>query len=188
MTLKYKVGDCVRLVTTEHGYICGEDDDRFFQVGCIGTVTDTSWEGGAVIAMYGYGEPVYFSYDEFELVEKASDKPVEWKGEGLPPVGIDVEFPGFQDGVLVSKVARVVGIDESVVILKYKGNYHWVHINKISPIKTKEQLEEEAKAQEREKAINKMEWDGGSDLSLAERLLLERLYDAGYRKMESTND
>lgn len=63
-----KVGDRVRLVTTGHGYICGEDDDRFFQVGCMGTVTDTNWTDGAIVAMYGFDDPVYFYYDEFELV------------------------------------------------------------------------------------------------------------------------
>lgn len=46
---------------------------------------------------------------------------------------------------------------------------------------------EQIAAEEREKVINQMEWDGGADLSSAERILLEKLYDAGYRKQENND-
>lgn len=105
----------------------------------------------------------------------------EWGGEGLPPVGINIEFLGFQGGVEEWKKGRVVAHDNGFAVIGYlTANYFAVESDKIRPIRTAEQI---AKAQ-RSKACDEIYGvlcspgirpSNRSDMA-------EALYDAGYRK------
>lgn len=74
------------------------------------------------------------------------------RGE-LPPIGSKVEFQGYQAGRLEWKQAFVVGHDGQIVVLNYQGNYLGVHVDKLRPIKTAEEIEAEA----RKKAVGAVE-------------------------------
>lgn len=98
-----------------------------------------------------------------------------WSGEGLPPVGIDIEVLHELYGWIG---ARVVGQDGEAAIVRTNDGYAGVFQHQIRPLRTPEQIE----ADEREAAIDEMlaaTPAPGSDISLR---VCEKLYDAGYRK------
>lgn len=116
--------------------------------------------------------------------------PRPWNGEGLPPVGLEVE-------VLWSSVSKsyvtgyILAHDEGRAVFRFtsgerKGEYqadkpHFSSdylLPNFRPIRTAEQIA----AEKREGAIRKMEQASGSHVGSAiTRVICERLYDAGAR-------
>lgn len=123
------------------------------------------------------------------------DYSVSWNGEGLPPVGLEVEVCDSDEpheayakhiGEKVKIIAHDVlnGDDEGLPVAVYsydcswgKG-YHALVAGKFRPIRTAEQIA----AEERVKAIDEMTGSGIAG-GLAPWVCAE-LYDAGYRKVE----
>lgn len=135
----------------------------------------------------------YFYPDELDLIEKASNKSVEWDGEGLPPAGVVCEYSILGAGPWYEcRVRYVLDNDPSPDADGWTAVIWCPHLEKeqiatpptiqFRPIKTKEQLEEEAKAQEREKVIEDIARVISSKIS--DKRAAESLYELGYRKME----
>lgn len=106
-------------------------------------------------------------------------KVVEWDGSGDPPQMSKIEYKSVEGiwklGVFVGRVYGkiVAGCDDTEVV-------GWLGSDEIRPIRTAAQVA----AEERENAIDEMSgWAGKTEINPAtERVILERLYDAGYRK------
>ncbi|RQG48306.1 hypothetical protein IPC203_31730 [Pseudomonas aeruginosa] len=98
-----------------------------------------------------------------------------WSGQGLPPVGISVEWLSSAHGWLGG---RVVGHDGSVAVVSHNDGYTGCHPHEVRPMPTPEQIA----AEERAKAIEGM-------CFAVETLTVKQakaLYDAGYRRQESS--
>ncbi|HEK2232695.1 hypothetical protein N0691_31095 [Pseudomonas aeruginosa] len=98
---------------------------------------------------------------------------VEWDGQGLPPVGISVEWLSSAHGWLGG---RVVGHDGSVAVVSHNDGYTGCHPHEVRPMPTPEQIA----AEERAKAIEEM-------CFAVETLTVKQakaLFDAGYRRQE----
>lgn len=97
-----------------------------------------------------------------------------WSGEGLPPVGVDIEVLHELYGWIG---ACVVGKDGEAAIVRTNDGYAGVFRHQMRPIRTPEQIAED----EREVAVAEMlglfVWTDSRDT-----YLVQRLYDAGYRK------
>ena len=118
--------------------------------------------------------PALFERDRKELVERPSSP--AWSGEGLPPVGTHIEWFSPIYGWLGG---RVVGHDGSVTVVVHNDGYTGCHQHAVRPIRTPEQIA----AEDREKAVEDMlRLFGGTDSR--DTYLMQRLYDAGYRKTE----
>ncbi|HHX6850526.1 TPA: hypothetical protein ACVGMT_003601 [Pseudomonas aeruginosa] len=104
-----------------------------------------------------------------------------WDGQGLPPVGISVEWLSSAHGWLGG---RVVGHDGSVAVVSHNDGYTGCHPHEVRPMPTPEQIA----AEERAKAIDAMldlepPHENGFGLT-SRRQFCEILYDAGYRRQE----
>ena len=121
------------------------------------------------------GEPDWREDDYADDLIATSAIKRPWSGEGLPPVGVDIEVLHELYGWIG---ARVVGQDGEAAIVRTNDGYAGVFPHQMRPIRTPEQIA----ADEREAAIDEMlagtPWPG-SDISLR---VCEKLYDAGYRK------
>ncbi len=110
---------------------------------------------------------------------KAQDN--SWYENGdLPPIGAKCIYTGVDEdfaGVIVARVAQ--GRDYQAII-QCEGDWWPGEAGEFRPWCSDENIAK----QEREKVINKMEFVAGGDLSIAERILMERLYDAGLRFVE----
>ena len=99
-----------------------------------------------------------------------------WSGEGLPPVGADIEVKHELYGWIG---ARVVGQDGEAAIVRTNGGYAGVFRHQMRPIRTPEQVAKD----EREAACEAM-----LQIAKARRPdpdvyeAIATLYDAGYRK------
>lgn len=103
-----------------------------------------------------------------------------WTGEGLPPVGAVVEWFSPVYGWLGG---RVVGHDGIVSVISHNDGYTGCHLHALRTIRTHEQLA----AEQREKAVGEMLVDAlgpGAGSNYLETYMMQRLYDAGYRKVE----
>lgn len=104
-----------------------------------------------------------------------------WSGEGVPPVGIDIEVLHELYGWIG---ARVVGQDGEAAIVRTNDGYAGVFQHQIRPIRTPEQIA----ADERDKAAHELfrsawpETHSWGDLSPHWQEAFYRLADAGYRK------
>lgn len=98
-----------------------------------------------------------------------------WSGEGLPPVGVDIEVLHELYGWIG---ARVVGQDGEAAIVRTNDGYAGVFPHQMRPIRTPEQIA----ADEREAAIDAMVKACPYPGSKSTRLDCAALYDAGYRK------
>lgn len=110
-------------------------------------------------------------------------KVVEWGGVGLPPVGVDCEVEnevlgGWDRAEKILAHSSINGKD--VAVFQRGDLIAYAFSGSFRPIRTAEQVA----AEEREKAIDEMSgWSGKTEINPAtERVILERLYDAGYRK------
>lgn len=92
----------------------------------------------------GMGQPRVDNNAWFELNE-------------LPPVGTKCIFTGVDADVEGVILAHVEYKGEYQAIIQCDGDWWTGDVGEFRPIKTKEQLEEEAKAQEREKAVSAVE-------------------------------
>lgn len=102
----------------------------------------------------------------------------QWNGDGLPPLGTCIEWLSAQYGWLGG---RVVGHDGMVTVVSHNDGYTGCHAHEVRPIRTPEQIA----AEEREKAVSQMAVVAlAGDNQLITKVYLERLYDAGYRKVE----
>lgn len=104
-----------------------------------------------------------------------------WGGTGLPPVGTMCEVDtaaGRQQGTVVAHVTRD-GARKAVV----QGDDDWWSAAEwdLYPIRTPEQLAAEA----REKAVIDLTQFLVGQRHCSEAYIAERLYDAGYRKVEA---
>ncbi|ENM5223809.1 TPA: hypothetical protein L6B55_22815 [Pseudomonas aeruginosa] len=113
------------------------------------------------------------------------DRPekVEWNGQCLPPVGITCE--SWRSGV--RRIVKILGHgDEYIFVREDDGREILLSIGdgrEFRPIRTPEQIA----AEEREKAINQMISDAGYvDPKIGTFVAMGNLYDAGYRRQESS--
>lgn len=107
-------------------------------------------------------------------IEEICLRPHAWNGQGLPPVGIDIEV---MHGIYGWIGARVVGYDGEATIIRTNDGYAGVYPHEFRQIRTPEQIA----AEEREKAIQQMVKDARP---MNRREVCADLYDAGYRKQE----
>ena len=127
----------------------------------------------------------FWSYDLREWLKSGAIKDYEpmvmrpspaWSGEGLPPVGIDIEVKHELYGWIG---ARVVGEDGEAALVRTNDGYAGVFPHQFRPIRTPEQIA----ADERSKAIDEMvKALGMDDPGTAEYIRCGLIYDAGYRK------
>lgn len=124
----------------------------------------------------------------YELVERPKE-PVEWNGEGLPPTGERIEY--YSPPVDRWMAAIVIGTFRGELVLGCEETGVTGQIGddaKIRPLRTPEQIE----AEERDKAIERIIDDYrhtvGSSTRCITRGQAARLYDAGYRKTEGSNE
>lgn len=106
---------------------------------------------------------------------------VEWKGEGLPPVGTVCEWKEKTGFSWVK--ATVLFMSESSVVMRREDGFEWQMLTKrtvFRPIRTPQQIA----AEERETELNRMV----ATVSMLDkgwaRKVCAGLYDAGYRKFE----
>ncbi|HBN9476826.1 TPA: hypothetical protein L3869_001512 [Pseudomonas aeruginosa] len=122
--------------------------------------------------------------------------PTSWDGKGFPPIGIEAE--AIWDGADIAYFrAKILAHDEGRVVFRWcegkrKGQYGSYAVLKFGslpafrPLRTPEQIA----AEEREKAIDAMldldpPLENGLGLT-SRRQFCETLYDAGYRRQESS--
>lgn len=125
-------------------------------------------------------DPTVFDESMQNLVARPVE-PATWNGQGLPPVGLMVEWKA--------------GLDhdwQRVTVLAYANGDAWFQPEdgpsfivgnpaNFRRIRTPEQLA----AEEREKAINQMISDAGYvDPKIGTFVAMRNLYDAGYRRQE----
>ncbi|HEJ3725729.1 hypothetical protein ACEOIB_24970 [Pseudomonas aeruginosa] len=140
----------------------------------------------------GYkGEGEDGSYHVFSEFWEWLDKP--WDGQGLPPVGIEAEVIWDSTDVAYYRV-KILAHDEGRVVFRWcegesKGQYgsydvlNFGILPTFRPIRPPEQIA----AEEREKAINQMISDAGYvDPKIGTFVAMGNLYDAGYRRQESS--
>lgn len=110
---------------------------------------------------------------DFTMVE-ARPSPA-WSGEGLPPVGVDLQWFSSVYGWIGGKV---VAHDDQTTIVRHNDGYEGCYLHNLKPCKTPEQIA----ADEREAAIDEMN-DFSTMLDMTwSRKVCAALYDAGYRK------
>ncbi|MGF7197554.1 hypothetical protein FHW81_002679 [Pseudomonas sp. RC10-4-2] len=140
----------------------------------------------------GYeGEGEDGSYHVFSEFWEWIDKP--WDGQGLPPLGIEAEVIWDSTDVAYYR-AKILAHDEDRVVFRWcegesKGQYgsyavlNFGILPTFRPLRTPEQ----SAAEEREKAINQMISDAGYvDPKIGTFVAMRNLYDAGYRRQESS--
>lgn len=107
-----------------------------------------------------------------------------WSGEGLPPVGVDLQWFSSVYGWIGGKV---VAHDEQTTIVRHNDGYEGCYLHNLKPCKTPEQIA----ADEREAAIERACADIEKRIegfnvqlsySLAIRATIEAMIDKGYRK------
>lgn len=134
--------------------------------------------GGTWSRVYGKGDDRIASSSLAVVLRPATPS---WSGEGLPPVGIDIEVLHELYGWIG---ARVVGQDGEAAIVRTNDGYAGVFQHQIRPIRTPEQIA----ADERDKAAHELfrsawpETHSWGDLSPHWQEAFYRLADAGYRK------
>ena len=121
-------------------------------------------QDGSVVHYKGPSSPSFESL----AVERTTTP--SWSGEGLPPVGADIEVLHELYGWIG---ARVVGQDGEAAIVRTNDGYAGVFPHQMRPIRTPEQIA----AEEREAAIL-----GIYQTICISRAQAEAIYDAGYRK------
>jgi hypothetical protein len=124
----------------------------------------------------------------------SSNEPTEWSGSGLPPVGAVCEFAGgtpcpedpfdkdLREGMKVTIIAHFKCGDFTLAAFTfdpenpYRGmvQVEQGNFSCFRPIRTPEQID----AEDRDKAINQMEFD----TDCMDRGAFTKLYDAGWRK------
>lgn len=145
--------------------------------------------------MVNWATPRALKRSDFHVFDIRPEE--EWTGEGLPPVGTVCEFAGFNPeetmptdprvGDQVTVIAHFMSGSFEVAAFTFYAppEFEYLQVAQgaygcFRPVRTPEQIAEE----EREKAVQAAIEDtytiGISDQS--KRILIERLYDAGYRK------
>lgn len=121
-----------------------------------------------------------FKHDVEEMGAVVTRRP--WNGEGVPPVGIDVEFCVAGDSRWIE--GEVLYSSLYTVVISGNGFEHVRHPNilKFRPIRTPEQIA----AEEREQGIERMIdaaliAAGTAFIREREQRIIEALYDAGCR-------
>lgn len=121
-----------------------------------------------------YTDACTYAAKDFSQVSERPTTP-SWSGEGLPPVGVDIEVLHELYGWIG---ARVVGQDGEAAIVRTNDGYAGAFQHQMRPIRTPEQIaadERERFAQELVAVMGK--GDGPNALYQA-----RRMYDLGYRK------
>ncbi|EXF45224.1 hypothetical protein BAY1663_02303 [Pseudomonas sp. BAY1663] len=111
-------------------------------------------------------------------------RPAPWMGEGLPPVGVACEVENDIEGGwdAVDEVLAHTEIKGAhVAVFKRDDRVFYSPDGTFRPIRTPEQIA----AEEREKAVSQMAVIAlAGDNQLVTKVYLERLYDAGWRRMD----
>lgn len=141
----------------------------------------------------GNGSYQFLKGDEWEMGFGCMDsryierpEPEAWSGEGLPPVGTVCELRNVSAGTCWAK-AHIKFASRNVVVWDWDGEpamnglcTAYLHALEIRPTRTPEKIA----AEEREMAISQMAVIAlAGDNQLVTKVYLERLYDAGYRKV-----
>ncbi|MER1003272.1 hypothetical protein AAA597_29030 [Pseudomonas aeruginosa] len=109
-----------------------------------------------------------------------------WDGQGLPPVGTGCEVKNdISDSwdAVDEILAHTVIKGTAVAVFKRGDHIAYSPKSAFRPIRTPEQIA----AEEREKAINQMISDAGYvDPKIGTFVAMGNLYDAGYRRQESS--
>ena len=98
-----------------------------------------------------------------------------WSGEGLPPVGVDIEVLHELYGWIG---ARVVGQDGEAAIVRTNDGYAGVFPHQMRPIRTPEQIAADERERFAQELVTAMGKGGGPNALYQAR----RMYDLGYRK------
>lgn len=131
-----------------------------------------AWSGGEWVPVRGAAPGGYIP------------RPTSWTGEGLPPVGLDIEWKsdyGWLGG-------KVVGHDQMVTIVRHNCGYSGLHSHQIRPVRTPEQV---AAEERRKSAIALYEAVMNFGKLAFDRLPLDRqehylkLVDAGWQQVKS---
>lgn len=138
--------------------------------------------GDALFAWMASGDTQWDEDDDSEeVLEFLIPRPApQWSGEGLPPVGIDIEVMHGTYGWIG---ARVVGADGEAAIVRTNDGYAGVFPHEFRPIRTPSQIA----AEERESFARNLVTEMGKDpeafpTSVNQAL---KIYDLGYRKGET---
>jgi hypothetical protein len=126
-------------------------------------------------------------YDSIEA-ELVADPMPPWSGEGLPPVGTVCERM-WPSGFIEYAKVRIIAHDDGQAVFRFMEGLRAGRVQAdgqgdgdslgnpiFRPIKTPEQIA----AEDRDKAINQMEFD----TDCLDRGAFTKLYDAGWRKFE----
>lgn len=103
-----------------------------------------------------------------ERVSQMIQRPAEWNGTGLPPVGTVCEGRGRLDGEWREVVVLAHRIGRAVVSFTDHERLQWCEAEELRPIRTAEQIAAEEELEE----IARLYAEGGP----------AAVYDAGYRK------
>lgn len=114
-----------------------------------------------------------------ERVSQMIQRPAEWNGTGLPPVGTVCEGRGRLDGEWREVVVLAHRIGRAVVSFTDHERLQWCESDELRPIRTPEQIA----AEEREKEIDAIKTIIGSAANQG-KIVAEAICDAGYRKVE----
>lgn len=120
-----------------------------------------------------------------EIGVRVSSEPAEWDGEGVPPAGTLIELLSDMQHHSSRKVV-VVGFDSTLKRVVFRDldwfdlEYDSALLDRVRPLRS-----------EREKAVEEMMQEAGysaSDCYVSDyhvvALVVEAIYDAGYRKTE----
>lgn len=121
----------------------------------------------------------------WKLIEERPKKQEAWDGEGLPPVGMDIEctfdsWGYWRKGRVLYYGKQMIFMEqygESPDCRKFEGSMNPDGI-KFRPVRTAEQVA----AEERDKAIEEMIRTTSDGITCMDRYDAEQLYKAGYRK------
>lgn len=150
-------------MSTQPDWSKAPDDATHYMPG--GTVwKEGFWKKDEGNYFYSNGEWKFSHADPFRT-DRLVARPSEWSGDGLPPVGIDIEVMHGTYGWIG---ARVVGRDGEAAIVRTNDGYAGVYPHEFRAIRTQEQIAaEEALAE-----IEALYIEGGP----------AAVYDAGYRR------
>lgn len=108
---------------------------------------------------------------------------VEWDGRGLPPVGVECEYRHMIWPEYRRCEIRYISDESLVAYDNGQEQYYRTPDMLFRPLPTPEQIA----AEQREKAINQMISDAGYvDPKIGTFVAMRNLYDAGYRRQESS--
>lgn len=113
-----------------------------------------------------------------------------WSGEGLPPVGIDVEFSVAGDERWIEGEVLYLSLYTAVISGNGFEHVHHPNVLKFRPIRTPEQIAAEERDKARTEVLNAMTADGKLAYETEDQWqyrlkVVGEMLDMGYRKQEA---